>query len=111
MRTFTWKVRKDLTREPQLNVKVVQFGDGYEQRQKTVLGNRVMSKFSFTFKAKAATADAAYTFLLDHMGVEPFLWTPPTQPNAITVVCDDFRYTQYDGINHQISGTFREVKN
>ena len=79
MRTFTWKVRKDLTREPQLNVKVVQFGDGYEQRQKTVLGNRVMSKFSFTFKAKAATADAAYTFLLDHMGVEPFLWTPPTQ--------------------------------
>ena len=100
-----------MTREPQLNVKVVQFGDGYEQRQKTVLGNRVTSKFSFTFKAKAATADAAYAFLIDHMGVEPFLWTPPTQSTAITVVCDDFRYTQYDGINHQIRGTFREVKN
>lgn len=93
MRTFTWKVRKDLTREPQLNVKVVQFGDGYEQRQKTVLGNRVMSKFSFMLlRQKLQIADAAVIFKLIAMG-RAFL-TPPTPSSAITVVCDDFRYTQ-----------------
>ncbi len=111
MKTCTWKVQKDLTKEPRLNVKVVQFGDGYEQRQKTVLGTRVLSDFAFSMKARAATADTAFNFLMEHMGTEPFLWVPPNKTEAIKVVCDDFKYSQYDGINHQITGTFREVKN
>lgn len=109
MREFTWIVQKDLTRTPKLNVKVIQFGDGYEQRQRTILG-RPTFEYAFTVKSSAADADAAFDFLMDHMGIEPFLWTAPQESVARKVVCDDFKNTQYDGITHAVSGTFREVK-
>lgn len=108
MREFTWKVGKSLTREPQLNVRVVQFGNGYEQRQKTSLG-RPLYNFSFSLKAKKETADDAFNFLMEHGGVEPFLWNGP-DGTQYKVVCDDFKNDVFDGLNHTVSGTFREVK-
>ena len=108
MREFTWKVGKTLTREPQLNVRVVQFGNGYEQRQSTSLG-RPLHNFSFTLKAPKEVADAAFDFLMEHKGVTPFMWADPSG-NVLKVVCDDFKNDLFDGVNHSISGTFREVK-
>lgn len=107
--TFTWVVQKDLTREPQLNVRVIQFGEGYEQRQATNLG-APLNHYSFTFRGTAAEADAAFNFLVRHGGVKPFYWTPPNDTVTRLVVCDEFQNTEYNGITHTVSGKFREVK-
>ncbi|VUD48411.1 hypothetical protein TDB9533_01228 [Thalassocella blandensis] len=54
------------------------FGDGYSQRGKDGINNRLNS-WPLTFELRTEDMLNLQTFLDDHQGVEAFLWAPPDE--------------------------------
>jgi len=67
---------------------VAEFGDGYGQRLLDGI-NAHHQEWSVTWQLiKTTDANKIEQFLLDKMGVESFLWTPPKANDAVNVICD-----------------------
>jgi phage-related protein len=107
MPTFTWRATYDATKTVAPTVKVIKFGDGYEQRQGTGI-NRQPRKYSLTFKRAIKEIDPIDDFLKARGAIEAFNYTHPGQ-SAGVFVCREWVRTNialgFDGL----SATFEEV--
>ncbi|PHI31030.1 phage tail protein [Budvicia aquatica] len=107
METFHWVPRPGMSIKAEPNVKVVKFGDGYEQRQPAGINNK-LDKYSVTFRIPRREWAFVSKFLSDHGAVTAFWWTPPSSFVPIKVVCrkwpSSFQHTYVD-----ISCEFEEV--
>ncbi|WP_373753333.1 phage tail protein [Neisseria weixii] len=104
---FTWKVDSQATVSHEFNARVVQFGDGYEQRQRRFLKPK-MQKWTVEKTALKKEIEAIQAFLDARGGVESFLWTPP-DGKALLVVADKYSVKNIGGRAWVLSCEFREV--
>lgn len=90
------------------DVRVVKFGNGYEQRQQTGL-KPAMRTWDLKKTGSKALIDEIEAFFYARKGIQSFYWTPPGE-NRVTVRCAE-EYTRDDlgGGFHQISFQFLEV--
>lgn len=86
METFHWAPRPGLSVASEPKVKVISFGDGYEQRQPAGINNK-LDKYTPVFRVLRDEAWIIEGFLEQHGSVTPFLWTPPYLFKPIKVVC------------------------
>lgn len=94
--------------EPTFKVLRYQFGDGYEQRLRNGLNNKLRT-WSVSFKVGTEEANTIFTFLKDREGVYPFIWTASPEQEDVVVVCDNVSKT-YNSVGwYTVSATFREV--
>jgi len=107
MLTFTWRATYDASRSVAPRVKVIKFGDGYEQRQGTGI-NRQPRKYSLVFKRISSEIDAIDSFLAIRGGIESFNYTHPGHSIGV-FVCREWTRTDVARGVDSISATFEEV--
>jgi len=107
MLAFTWRATYDASRTITPTVKVITFGDGYEQRQGIGI-NRQRRKYSLTFKRIASEIDAIDAFLIARGAIEAFNYTHPGHPIGV-FVCREWTRTDVARGVDSISATFEEV--
>jgi phage-related protein len=91
MPTFTWRATYDASKTVTPTVKVIKFGDGYEQRQGTGI-NRQPRKYALTFKRAIDEIDDIDDFLKARGAIEAFDYTHPGQPIGV-FVCREWTRT------------------
>lgn len=99
----------DAQKSSRPRTRVVQFGDGYEQRLSYGL-NQNPKEWSLSFMVKNADADTIEDFL-DARAADgaSFDWTPPSSSTAYKWVCREWtRRFMGDDFN-EISATFSQV--
>lgn len=72
LREFTWCLDAGGSRTTDFVVSAIAFGDGYEQVSSTGI-NTARETASYSVSDKISVVNAAYNFLRDHRGVEPFI--------------------------------------
>lgn len=72
LREFTWCLDAGGSRTTNFVNNSVQFGDGYEQVSSVGI-NAIRETASYSVSDKIAVVNAAYKFLRDHRGIEPFI--------------------------------------
>ncbi|VVM95822.1 phage tail protein [Pseudomonas fluorescens] len=107
MFVFAWKAGYDASKAVAPTVKVIKFGDGYEQRQASGL-NRLPRKFSLTFKNKTAVIADIDAFLSARGSVEAFSYTHPGQAAGV-FVCREWTRTDIAFRASGLTATFEEV--
>lgn len=107
MLTFTWRATYDASRVITPRVKVIKFGDGYEQRQGAGI-NRQPRKYSLTFKRITSEIDAIDAFLIALGAIDAFSYTHPGHPAGV-FVCREWTRTDVARGIDSLSATFEEV--
>ncbi|UVK96447.1 phage tail protein [Pseudomonas sp. B21-048] len=107
MLAFTWVPTYDATKTITPTVKVIKFGDGYEQRQGTGI-NRQPRKLALTFKRPKAEIEAIDAFLKARGAIEAFTYTHSGQSIGVFVCREWTRTNIAKGIDG-LSVTFEEV--
>lgn len=107
MPTFTWVPTYDASKTITPTVKVIKFGDGYEQRQGTGI-NRQRRKFALTFKRSKAEIEAIDAFLKARGAIEAFDYTHSGQTVGKYVCREWVRTNIAKGVDG-LSVTFEEV--
>jgi phage-related protein len=107
MLEFTWLASYDATKTVAPTVKVIKFGDEYEQRQASGI-NRKPRKFSLKFTRLTEEIDAIEAFLSARGAVESFRYTHPGQ-SAGVFVCREWMRTDISFAVHGLSADFEEV--
>jgi phage-related protein len=107
MPTFTWVPTYDATKTITPTVKVIKFGDGYEQRQGTGI-NRQPRKLTLTFKRPKAEIEAIDAFLKARGAIEAFTYTHSGQSTG-QFVCREWTRTNIAKGVDGLSATFEEV--
>lgn len=107
METFHWCPAPGMSVPTEPKVRVIKFGDGYEQRQPSGINNK-LRPYSVTFRVRRHEAWLIDDFLLRHGGVDAFLWTPPLRYNPIKVVCRKWTPT-VQSTHVEISCEFEEI--
>ena len=103
--TPTYGVQK----RSQPNTRIIQFGDGYEQR--TTFGlNQNPKIFNLTFEVSETDADTIETFL-DARAVDSasFTFTPPGESSSSKFVCESWNKSVPYLNRARVQATFREV--
>lgn len=109
MSTFTYQpdFSAQLTVKPR--VRVVRFGDGYEQRQADGINNAPQA-WALTFANRTDTDTVGIqNFLAARAGVEAFTWTPPDSATSIKVVCREWQKTMNRHNLNTVTATFEQV--
>jgi phage-related protein len=107
MPTFTWVPTYDATKTITPKVKVITFGDGYEQRQGAGI-NQQRRKLSLTFKRPIAEIEAIDTFLKARGSIEAFDYMHSGQATG-KYVCREWTRTNIAKGIDGLSATFEEV--
>lgn len=107
MPTFTWVPTYDATKTITPTVKVIKFGDGYEQRQGSGI-NRQKRRYALTFKRPKAEIEAIDAFLKARGAIEAFTYTHSGQ-SAGQFVCREWTRTDIAKGVDGLSVTFEEV--
>lgn len=107
MQVFTWRAAYDASKTVTPTVRVIKFGDGYEQRQGYGI-NRQPRKYSLTFKRAKAEISLIDAFLAARGGIEAFNYTHPGQ-SAGVFVCREWTRTDIAYGVSGLSATFEEV--
>lgn len=107
MLEFTWLASYDATKTVTPTVKVIKFGDNYEQRQGSGI-NRQPRQFSLTFTRKTLEIDAIESFISARGAVEAFKYTHPGQAAGV-FVCREWKRTDTSFDVHGFAATFEEV--
>ncbi|EAU1516082.1 phage tail protein [Salmonella enterica] len=89
MRTFAWVPRPGMGIKTKPSVKVVKFGDGYEQRSQGGLNSQLRS-FTPTFRVINDELPYLLAFFNEHGAYKAFLWCPPAVNRTIKVVCREW---------------------
>ncbi|WP_439259485.1 phage tail protein [Lonepinella sp. BR2930] len=107
MKTFNWKPQWGVkcTRKP--DVKVLSFGNGYEQRIKNGINNDLRS-FDVVFKGDVANISAIDNFLTEHGAVNAFYWTPYGETTQGKFKCEEWEKEYSTGFL-TLTATFKEV--
>ena len=107
MSTFTWRATYDASKAVAPTVKVIKFGDNYEQRQGIGI-NRQPRKYALTFKRAKAEIDLIDAFLAARGSIESFNYTHPGQSIGV-FVCREWTRTNIAFGVDGLSATFEEV--
>lgn len=107
METFHWRPQNSSNVSAAPKVRVIKFGDQYEERQKDGINNDLRS-YSVTFVGLTEKIDLIEDFLTRHNAVKAFLWREPNRNKLITVVCRSWNPTP-NGATKTITATFEEV--
>lgn len=99
MRTFTWTPSYNSDETPKHRTITNSFGDGYEQSMGDGI-NSEYSEWSLVFDSTSDVIQQIYTFLRDHKGREPFLWTPPGRSTPVKVKCAEYP-RRFNAYNHE----------
>lgn len=110
METFTWPVDlSGASRRRQQAVRVVRFGDGYEQRQPEGLAP-ALKTWVVGRSGKKAEIDAIEAFLLRH-AAQAFMWTPCDDVQGYYVLDEGSISREALGAGlYRLSWTAREVR-
>lgn len=106
MKTFNFESDWGVKRTKKPRVKVISFGDGYEQRQQDGIHHTLRS-YELTFSGDNNRINAIDTFLSECRGVEAFLWTP-YQESAGKFKCEEWS-TIVKTSHSTLTATFQEV--
>ncbi|MFL1527830.1 phage tail protein [Pseudomonas sp. O230] len=107
MPTFTWRATYDASKTVTPTVKVIKFGDNYEQRQGTGI-NRQPRKFALMFKNKINVIAEIDAFLAARGAIDAFNYTHPGQSIGVFVCREWVRTNIALGVDG-LSATFEEV--
>lgn len=107
MLVFTWLASYDASKTVTPTVKVIKFGDGYEQRQGTGI-NRQPRLFSLVFTRKIEEINAIESFLSARGSVEAFKYIHPGQTAGV-FVCREWKRTNISFGIDGLSANFEEV--
>ncbi|WP_392559798.1 phage tail protein [Orbus mooreae] len=107
MQKFWWNIQNSSQISISPKVKVIKFGDGYEQRVQDGINNNLRS-FSVTLIGLRDELTWALKFLNEHGGVRSFLWREPSEYDDIKVVCRTWTSSPNRGAM-TINATFEEV--
>lgn len=108
MYEFKWLPDQDnFTGTAEPKVRLVSFGDGYEQRQKNGINHNLRS-YSLTFTGDRDYIDEIDDFLDDRGGVEAFTWKVQDKWLNRTFKCATWTRT-VNGIWEVVTATFQEV--
>ena len=77
MAEFTWKIGRDSSKQVEMRVNYVSFGNGYSQRSGDGINPGVVDWDVVIPDLNLTTAAAIDTFLTTHAGVLAFDWQPP----------------------------------
>lgn len=81
------------TSKPKLDLLKAQFGDGYAQVTANGI-NHITDTFKFTWtNLRNQEADLIMSFMRDHGGHIPFLYTPPDETTPRRFRCEKFQKT------------------
>lgn len=107
MRKFNWHFDKGASAQTVNKVNKVQLGDGYVQRSKVKINNK-LTNWSGTKTGDLQTViKPILAFLDDHQGM-PFLWTNPWGEEQ-KYTCEEYSATQRIGNHWQISLKFEQA--
>lgn len=107
METFNWRPQNCFNVSVAPKVRVIKFGDSYEQRQQDGMNNDLRS-YSVTFVGLTEEINLIEDFLTRHNAVKAFLWRETNRNKLITVVCRSWNSTP-NGAAKTISATSEEV--
>ncbi|WP_337261182.1 MULTISPECIES: phage tail protein [unclassified Serratia (in: enterobacteria)] len=107
MKTFTWIPEESLQVSVKPKVKVVSFGDGYEQRSPDGINNQLRS-YSLQFSGSAEDVRTIDQFLTEHGGAQAFSWLPPDTLKSALFKCEEWNLA-VNGYWNSLSATFQEV--
>lgn len=105
--SFDWQVNAQATANHQFEVRTVQFGDGYEQRQAKALRPK-RQKWEVSKTGNKALIEEIKAFFDARRGAESFYWTPPDGQKLLVKVVE-YREQHLGGLVWEISWKFEEV--
>lgn len=108
METFTHSVRVGAGSKAKPRAKVLQFGDGYSQRQADGI-NTDLRTYSVKFTDFATKIEEIDDFFTRHGGVKAFLWQAPDRHEPRLYICPEWDTTFITGNIREPSATFVEV--
>ena len=97
------------TKRSQSNLRITQFGDGYQQR--TTFGlNQDPKVWNLTFNVDDEDADEIETFL-EARGKDgaSFDWSPPDTATTFKWICRSFNREMFEFDRNRITASFEEV--
>lgn len=106
MKEFTWKPDWNMKRSNKPNVNVVEFGDGYQQRQKGGI-NHNLKTYDVVFTGSEERINAIDDFLNEHGGYQAFLWSPYLETQR-KFTCAEWDTNEQTGF-FTLTATFNEV--
>ena len=110
MATFpSYNPQYSATKRSQSNLRITQFGDGYQQR--TTFGlNQDPKVWNLTFNVKDSDADTIETFL-EARGKDgaSFSWSPPDETTIYKWICRSFGREMFDSDRSRITASFEQV--
>ena len=97
------------TKRSQPNLRVTQFGDGYQQR--TTFGlNQDPKVWALTFNVKDSDADTIETFLEnEEKNGTSFNWSPPDESTSYKWICRSFNREMFESDRSRITASFEQV--
>lgn len=104
---FNWQVNSDVSIEHKFDVRSIQFGDGYEQRQPKFLKTK-MQVWSVKTTGNRQRIAEIRAFLDARRGVEPFYWHPPGR-EKILVKVGEYTEAALGGKVYELSFKFQEI--
>ncbi|CDH01589.1 phage tail protein [Xenorhabdus bovienii] len=104
---FKWRPQDNYEVSHEPRVRVVKFGDGYEQRVKDGINNQ-LKRYQLSFVEKVDTGRAIDEFLRVRGAVESFTWRTSDDNQLRTFVCRSWTVNRQRVI-WSISCTFEEV--
>ncbi|WP_353499256.1 phage tail protein [Vibrio sp. CB1-14] len=107
MQRFNWVPVAGFSRICEPKIKLVQFGDGYQQRSPNGI-NYKLRTYSATFRDNSEIIKGVDDFLFDRGAVEAFLFVPFGEFVERTVVCKRWRVIE-TGVKGELTGIFEEV--
>ena len=107
METFNWEVAPSMSVTAEPKVKIIKFGDGYEQRIKDGINNDLRT-YNVTLNVARDDAPVIDAFLTRQGGVHAFKWREPNTNRLITVKCPSWS-TNVKNTSVSITTTFEEV--
>ena len=107
MKTFTWKMNMGASASVHHAVSKTQFGDGYAQRVSVGINNQRMDWSGSKTGDWQTVILPIKTFLDEHKGVIPFLWTNP-HGQTKKYVCENYEISQKKGNFWEISLKFEQ---
>lgn len=106
--TFKWRVTSESVAEHNFDVRTVQFGGGYEQRQPKLMRPKLQS-WDVKIIGLRHEIDDIKEFLDARGGVESFYWQPKNRERLLVTVSDKYTETPLGGKVYSLSMKFREV--
>lgn len=107
MKKFSWIPEESLSVSVKPKVKVISFGDGYEQRIADGINNQ-LREYSLNFSGEEDEIREIDKFLSEHGAVKAFLWTPQDTWKPGTFKCEEWSIT-VNGYWNRLSAKFQEI--